>query len=577
MDLESYWGIGPKTSARLREELGAERAREAIEAADVETLTAAGLSAGRVTRILRHAAGGAAMDLLATRDAREVYKGVLALITDYAVSDRAADRVRVLTPLASRAAIEDRQTAIADARALWQGLGADDRDAVLGAFDDGGLDGDRATVRTAIALRGLDLTGPAVEALNALDGAALDEAEQALAALAGDPSDDRLTTLRMQCDSVADMAATPGATVEAIRDDARAGDVRAAFVDHVVSETGVDYDRVRATADVEATDARTFVSSALDALRADLREAVEARLAELRADHEDTLDETAATVDRAATVVGDLALELSLARFAEAFDLTTPEITAEAGLAVTNARNLDLAAAGERVQPVTYAVGDHDVPVDRPDRRPPTGDRVAVLTGANSGGKTTLLETLCQVAVLARMGLPVPAEHATVGLVDRVVFHRRHASFNAGVLETTLETIVPPVTAEGRTLLLVDEFEAITEPGSAADLLNGLVDLTVGHDALGVFVTHLADDLAPLPDAARIDGIAAEGLTPDLELAVDYQPRFDSVGQSTPEFIVSRLVANAGDGHERAGYMALAEAVGSDAIQRTLADASWSE
>ncbi|AWB27572.1 MutS-related protein [Halococcoides cellulosivorans] len=577
MDLESYWGIGPKTSARLREALGADRAREAIEAADVETLTAAGLSAGRVTRILRYAAGGAAMDLLATRDAREVYKGLLAVIAEYAVSDRAADRVRVLTPLDSRTAIEDRQAAVADARSLWEGLSEADRDAVLDAFADGGLDGDRATVRTAGALRAIDLSGPAVEALNTLDGAALDEAERALAALAGDPSDDRLATLREQRDSVADLAAAPQTTVEAIRDSARAGDVRAAFVDHVVSETGVDHDRVRSAAEVEATDAHAFVTGALDALRADLRAAVDERLADLRADHEDTLAETEATVERARDAVGDLALDLSVARFAAAFDLTAPTITDEAGLAVANARNLDLAAAGATVQPVTYAVGDHDLPAGRSSSRPPTGDRVAVLTGANSGGKTTLLETLCQVAVLARMGLPVPAEHATVGLVDRIVFHRRHASFNAGVLETTLENVVPPVTAEGRTLLLVDEFEAITEPGSAADLLNGLVDLTVGHDAMGVFVTHLADDLAPLPDAARIDGIVAEGLTPDLELAVDYQPRFDSIGQSTPEFIVSRLVANAGDGHERAGYMALAEAVGSDAVQRTLSDASWSE
>jgi len=62
----------------------------------------------------------------------------------------------------------------------------------------------------------------------------------------------------------------------------------------------------------------------------------------------------------------------------------------------------------------------------------------------------------------------------------------------------------------------------------------------------------------------------------DLDLDVDYQPTFGSVGRSTPEFIVSRLVANSDDGRERAGYMALAEAVGSDAIQRTLADASWS-
>jgi dsDNA-specific endonuclease/ATPase MutS2 len=175
------------------------------------------------------------------------------------------------------------------------------------------------------------------------------------------------------------------------------------------------------------------------------------------------------------------------------------------------------------------------------------------------------------------MGLPVPAEEAQVSLVDRLVFPRRHAAFNAGVLESTLRSVVPPVTEQGRTLLLVDEFEAITEPGSAANLLHGLLTLAVEREALGVFVTHLAEDLEPLPDTARTDGIFAEGLTQDLELEVDYQPRFGTLGRSTPEFIVSRLVAESRDASERAGFEVLARAVGQEAVQRTLADARWSE
>jgi len=90
-----------------------------------------------------------------------------------------------------------------------------------------------------------------------------------------------------------------------------------------------------------------------------------------------------------------------------------------------------------------------------------------------------------------------------------------------------------------------------------------------------VFVTHLAADLSPLPDTARIDGIFAEGLTDDLDLRVDYQPRFGTVGRSTPEFIVSRLVANARDRDEREAFRAIAAAVGEEAVQRTLSDAEW--
>jgi DNA mismatch repair protein MutS2 len=53
------------------------------------------------------------------------------------------------------------------------------------------------------------------------------------------------------------------------------------------------------------------------------------------------------------------------------------------------------------------------------------------------------------------------------------------------VLESTLQTIVPPLTESNRTLMLVDEFEAITEPGSAADLLYGLALVIALADSSG--------------------------------------------------------------------------------------------
>jgi dsDNA-specific endonuclease/ATPase MutS2 len=374
------------------------------------------------------------------------------------------------------------------------------------------------------------------------------------------------------------MAATPSEIVETIQENARSPDeFRDAFVRHVTSESTVDVGMVREAVADGATDAQDFVTESLRALAGDLRSAVDEREESVAADLQDAIDEAREDIDRAVDIVDELALFVSLARFAHAYDLTTPEIVEDdETVAVVRARNLTLSAGGVDVQPITYAVGDHDLDIPAGTARP-GDDRVTVLTGANSGGKTTLLETLCEVAILTQMGLPVPAEQAQVSPVDAIVFHRRHASFNAGVLESTLRNVVPPLTKSGRTLMLVDEFEAITEPGSAADLLHGLVTLSVEKEALGVFVTHLADDLQPLPETARIDGIFAEGLTPDLELQVDYQPRFGTLGKSTPEFIVSRLVASAEDHTERAGFQTLASAVGEAAVQRTLSDAEWSE
>jgi hypothetical protein len=582
MRLEEYWGIGPKTSELLTEELGVERAVEAIESADTRTLTSAGLSRGRATRILRRATGAESMDLLATRDTRNVYKELLDVAEEYAVTPDAADRIRVLTPLPTREKMEDRLDDVLAARDTWASLAETDQRAILGAFEAHDEGGERAAVETALALQATGVEAGVFERVAALDGDALADARAALAGLAGDDervgegADDELDRLRDQLGQVEDLAAATPEVVEAVQERARRPDeFPDALVRHVTGETGIDGARVRDAMPGDATDARDFVDAALRELRRSLRTAVEDREATVTDQLSEQLAAARPTIDAAVAAIGDLALSVSLARFAIRYDLRRPTFVDRDTIAVKNARNLALADT-ESVQPVTYAVGDHTLDVPRPTN-PPSGDRVAVLTGANSGGKTTLLETLCQVQLLAQMGLPVPAEAAEVGPVDTVVFHRRHASFNAGVLESTLRSVVPPLTGGDRALMLVDEFEAITEPGSAADLLHGLVTLTVDRGALGVFVTHLAADLEPLPEVARTDGIFAEGLSPDLELQVDYQPRFGTVGKSTPEFIVSRLVANATDPTERSGFETLAEAVGEEAVQRTLSDAMWSE
>jgi len=585
MRLEEYWGVGPKTRELLERELGVERAVEAIETADTRALVGAGLSPGRATRILRRAQGGESMDLLATRDTREVYKELLDLAGEYALTEDAASRVRILTPLATREAMEDHVDRVLEARDAWTALDDETQSAVRDAFETHDAGGDLAAVRTALALAETGVSEGVFEPIAALDEDVLDDAAAALAGLEGggdrigEGADSRLDSLRDSLAAVEDMSATPESVVEEVQSGARGPDeFREAFVRHVTSETSVDTTRVREATQTEAADASDFVVGSLRALGDELRSAVEEREREVADRLEGTIETAGAEIEAAAQAVGDVALYVSLARFADAFDLSRPTFVDRETVAVENARNLSLVAGGADVQSVTYAVGDHDLDLATAEAAvPPRDHRVAVLTGANSGGKTTLLETLCQVQLLAQMGLPVPADSAEVGVVDAVVFHRRHASFNAGVLESTLRSVVPPLTDEGRTLMLVDEFEAITEPGSAADLLHGLVNLSVDRGALGVFVTHLADDLEPLPPEARVDGIFAEGLTQDLDLEVDYQPRFETVGRSTPEFIVSRLVANAADRTERSGFETLAQAVGEEAVQHTLSDARWTE
>ncbi|MES3160026.1 MAG: DNA mismatch repair protein [Halorubrum sp.] len=479
MRLEDYWGIGPKTSELLTAELGTERAVEAIESADVRALVDAGLHRGRATRILRRATGEAAMDVLATSDTRAVYDDLLGLAAGYALTDHAADRIRVLTPCPDRTEAEARLDRVVAARDAWERLSDDDRDRVVEAFaeydDAGGTD--RASVETALALRDVGLTGDTFDALDALDDDALREAAAALADIRGSledefdvapGADEELDRRRERLRAVRDLADSAFDVLEQVRD----GSLRdfealeAATIDHIATETGVDPATVRAAAPDDALDAADFVSGTLRGLVDELEAAVAEREATVTADLRDRVDDGDGDVARAVSAVSDVAVDLSLGRFAAAHDAVRPRLIDD-GIAVRNARSPFVQGT---VQPVSYAVGEHGLDEGgRTDtERPPTGDRVSVLTGANSGGKTTLLETVCAVALLASMGLPIPADEAEVGTFDRIVFHRRHASFNAGVLESTLRSVVPPLVEEGEIRCVRRLPTAVRGPGRQA-------------------------------------------------------------------------------------------------------------
>lgn len=51
------------------------------------------------------------------------------------------------------------------------------------------------------------------------------------------------------------------------------------------------------------------------------------------------------------------------------------------------------------------------------------GQRLTLLTGPNSGGKTSLCKTIAQVQVLAQIGAYIPAEEATIAVADRIFYH----------------------------------------------------------------------------------------------------------------------------------------------------------
>lgn len=178
--------------------------------------------------------------------------------------------------------------------------------------------------------------------------------------------------------------------------------------------------------------------------------------------------------------------------------------------------------------------------------------QVALLTGANSGGKTTLLETLGQISILAHLGLPVNAKNATVPHVEGVYFFTQKRSLDAGAFESFLKGFLPIVTSKGTKLVLADELEAMTELEAASKIVGTFIELLRDTGSFGVCVTHMAEQVSQFT-TVRIDGIEAKGLDEHMNLIVDRSPRMNYRARSTPEFILRRLQSKA-SGEEKKVY-----------------------
>jgi len=287
---------------------------------------------------------------------------------------------------------------------------------------------------------------------------------------------------------------------------------------------------------------------AVSRLREELTAARDQRATKLK---RDLASELAGLREAAETLVDDaleLDVELAIARFARDFDCTMPDVGGveetedSPGFAIEGGRSPLLDVDFDAVEPVDYGV-----------------DGVALLSGVNSGGKTSTLDLVALVTTLAHMGLPVPTESARVGRVRELHYHAKtQGTLDAGAFEATLRdfgALVEGVDggagandgdpAAGRVMVLVDELESITEPGAAATIIAGILEALADRDATGVFVSHLAGDILDAADAdLTVDGIQAEGLV-DGELRVNRSPVKGQLARSTPELIVEKLADDA--------------------------------
>ena len=234
----------------------------------------------------------------------------------------------------------------------------------------------------------------------------------------------------------------------------------------------------------------------------------------------------------------EIEMWLTVARWAIHNRCIMPELVSKkSGFEIIDGRHLLLDCPPT---PISYGLGSI---ASQGDRQP-----LSLLSGANSGGKTTLLETIAMIALLAHSGLPVPASSAKISLVDEIhILAKVNGTQSAGALERTLLRLADVFVSQSQKLVLADELEAITEPGAAARILSGLLSVAMQNNTnTVVLVTHIGSQIRNnFPGDIRIDGIEARGLDENMELVVDRTPIRNHLAQSTPELIVRRLAARA--------------------------------
>lgn len=296
--------------------------------------------------------------------------------------------------------------------------------------------------------------------------------------------------------------------------------------DFIISELDLDYDEKDIAQDIFTRELELPLEAdeaAVTRLREELSRKYSWESLETKVEYARKLEDFENTVEKLVSDVLNLDSALAVKEFAEEHGMVLPELSGK-GFEFEDGINLFI----DNPDPVDYKV-----------------EEVRLLTGVNSGGKTSLLDMVSQIYVLSHMGFPVPAESARVELVDNFYYYRNiKKTMSSGALENILVRFEELFSSEGSKLVLVDELENITEPGASAKIVSGILDILNSDDSIAVFVSHLADKVDKKTDSdIPVDGIEPEGLDEDMNLMVDRTPKRNLLATSTPELVVKKLAS----------------------------------
>lgn len=228
----------------------------------------------------------------------------------------------------------------------------------------------------------------------------------------------------------------------------------------------------------------------------------------------------------------------SIFNFTKKYNLKYPKISNN--LKIIGGKNLFIKNASS----INYGLG-----IDKILDTKLNFEKISVLTGANSGGKTSLLEMFLQTQILTSLGLGIKAElNSSIRHFDKVVYLKKFSGNNgSGAFEETIRNLIEILNDKSSKLILIDEFESITEPVYAAKILIQFLIQINKYNNFCISVSHLGEEIQSYLlenkiDKIRIDGICAKGLDENSNLITNHQPDFYQLGKSTPELILKKIL-----------------------------------
>jgi DNA mismatch repair protein MutS2 len=217
----------------------------------------------------------------------------------------------------------------------------------------------------------------------------------------------------------------------------------------------------------------------------------------------------------------------AIAGFADQYGLEQARMNTDGRLCLAGARHpllLMMQSHGSlrRVEALDLELG-RDVPPHKPEAERAS---VMVITGPNAGGKTIALKTAGVLTLMALCGIPVPADGARssfplldtllVDIGDEQSIEESLSTFSAHVarIAAILEQAGP------RTLVLLDELGAGTEPQQGAAIACGVLRDLQSRGASVIATTHLSEIIGFVH---RSPGMLNAGMEYDAE---NYTPLY---------------------------------------------------